>query len=108
VRIKRFKRTGLIILICITILSFIDNINFNKNSTVEINEEIRQSFIKELRDNKNYKWSRYDSDKWVKSYKILNVNQLGYKTYDIGVEFLLNNNLGKESTVKDTFKIDIK
>ncbi|SCI77798.1 Uncharacterised protein [uncultured Clostridium sp.] len=106
--IKRLKVTGFIILICLVILSFMSNIGFRRNLSVDLNKKIKQAFIEELRDNETYKWSRYDSEKWVNSYKILNINQLGYKTYNIDVEFILKDLSGRNSMVKDNFIIDIK
>lgn len=90
------------------ILSKIDNRSLEKSEKFNTRINIRNSLIREIQKDKNYSWSRYDSSKWVDSYKILNVKKLNYKTYDIKIELLLNNTTGESYKVDDSFIINIK
>ncbi|WP_373598111.1 hypothetical protein [Paraclostridium bifermentans] len=105
---KRIRGVFLVLTLCVILLSKIDNISLHKSQKFNVNSNIRTSLVREIQKDTRYRWSRYDSSKWVDSYKILNIKKLDYKTYDISVEFLLNDTIGKKYKINDTFIVNIK
>lgn len=108
-KLDKIIRNALVVLIlCVIVLSTIDNISLKKSKEFNVNNNIRNYLIREIQKDKSYKWSRYDSSKWIDSYKILNIKKLDYKTYDVSIEFLMNDTVGKKYKINDNFIINVK
>lgn len=65
-------------------------------------------FVNELKKNKKYNWSRYDSDIWVDSYKIIGIKRIDNNTFNVNAEISMINRLGENIKKNEELIISIK
>lgn len=103
----KIKKIVLGILIFIMFLSIVDNKKEISNK-YNLDYKIKMCFVNELKKNKKYKWSRYDSDIWVDSYKIIGIKRIDNNTFNVNAEISMINRLGENIKKNEELIISIK
>lgn len=105
---KKLKIISVVFLLSIIMLSSVGKISFVNNNYFGMSKNLQDAFVEKLRNDDRYYWSRDDANKWVSSYKVLDINKTNYKTYDVNVEFLWKDRLGKQETSNEVLTINLK
>ena len=103
----KIKKIVLGILIFIMFLSIVDNKKEISNK-YNLDYKIKMCFVNELKKNKKYNWSRYDSDIWVDSYKIIGIKRIDNNTFNANAEISMINRLGENIKKNEELIISIK
>lgn len=103
----KIKKIVLGILIFIMFLSIVDNKKEISNK-YNLDYKIKMCFVNELKENKKYNWSRYDSDIWVDSYKIIGIKRIDNNTFNVNAEISMINRLGENIKKNEELIISIK
>lgn len=103
----KIKKIVLGILIFIMFLSIVDNKKEISNK-YNLDYKIKMGFVNELKKNKKYNWSRYDSDIWVDGYKIIGIKRIDNNTFNVNAEISMINRLGENIKKNEELIISIK